>query len=80
MVRKDGAEARKERLQKVAQIIQATLHKEEGQISLSKTIAALQYDLGLTRDKTMEYLDILEKIGQFSIDQPNDRITKNQTS
>jgi hypothetical protein len=75
MVRKDGAEATKERIQKVAQAIQAGLHKE-GKLSLSKTIASLQYELGLTRERMMEYLDILQKLGQFSIDEDNDRISK----
>lgn len=75
MVRKDGAEARKERLQRVAQAIQAGLHKE-GKMSLSKTFAILQYDLGLTRERTQEYLEILEKLDYFVIDEKNDLIKK----
>lgn len=75
MVRKDGAEARKERLQRVAQAIQAALHKD-GEISLSKTVANLQYDLGLTRERTQEYLEILEKLDRFVIDERSDKIRK----
>jgi hypothetical protein len=80
MVRKDGAEARKERLQKVAQAIQGALHKE-GEISLSKTAASLQYELGLTKERTQEYLEILEKLDHFVIDLEFDKIKKiNSTS
>ena len=75
MVRRDGAEARKERIQQIAQYVQAKLHKE-GEILLSKTVAELQYKFGLTKDRVFEYLDILEKLGQFTIDMKFDKITK----
>jgi predicted GNAT family acetyltransferase len=75
MVRKDGAEARKERLQRIAQAIQAALHKE-GQIPLFRTMAAFQYDFGLTRERVEEYLEILENIGQFVIDKQQNIIKK----
>ena len=39
-------------------------------------LAALQYDTGLTEDKLLEYLKILEKIGQFELDLENDKIKK----
>jgi predicted transcriptional regulator len=79
MVRKDGAEARKERLQRIAQAIQAALHKE-GELSLSKTMASLQYEFGLTKDRVQEYLEILENVGQFEIDKQNDKIKKARQS
>ena len=75
MVRKDGAEARKERLQQIARAIQAALHKED-ELSLSKLMATLQYDLGLTRDRVQEYLEILENVGQFEIDKQGDKIRR----
>jgi len=75
MIRRNGAEARKERLQQIAQFIQAQLHRE-GEISLSKTIAKLQYDYGLTKERILEYLEILESLGQFIIDKKLEKITK----
>jgi predicted solute-binding protein len=75
MVGRDGAEARKERLQRIARTIQAALHKE-GEIPLSKTIAALQYEMGLTREKLQEYLEVLRDLGQFVMDFEQDKIKK----
>jgi len=75
MVRRNGAEARKERIQWIARYIQARLHKE-GEISLSKTIIELQYKSGLTEERILEYLEIPENLGQFAIDKKLDKITK----
>jgi protein-disulfide isomerase-like protein with CxxC motif len=75
MVGRDGAEARKERLQRIARFIQAALHKE-GEIQLTKTVAVLQYDMGLTREKLQEYLEILRDLGQFVMDFEHDKIKK----
>jgi len=75
MVGRDGAEARKERLRRIARTIQAALHKE-GDIPLSKTIAVLQYEMGLTKEKIQEYLEVLQDIGQFFLDFEHDKIKK----
>lgn len=75
MVRRNGAEARKERLQLIARLIQSQLHKE-GEISLPKTIAELQYESGLTEEKILEYLRILEDLGQFVVDEELGKIAK----
>ncbi|MCK4434003.1 hypothetical protein KAU92_00835 [Candidatus Bathyarchaeota archaeon] len=75
MVRKDGAEARKKRIQLIGVFIQRKLF-EDKEIFLSKNVAALQYEYGLTKLKIMEYLGILEAIGQFVIDEENDKIRK----
>jgi hypothetical protein len=50
MVRRDGAEVRKERIQEIARLIHRSLHTH-GELSLSKTLATIQYEFGLTRDK-----------------------------
>jgi len=75
MVRRNGAEARKERIQWIARYIQARLHKE-GELSFSKTIVELQYESGLTKERILEYLKIPENLGQFVIDEKLDKITK----
>jgi hypothetical protein len=75
MVGRDGAEARKERLRRIACTIQAALHKE-GEIPLSKTIAVLQYEMGLTKEKIQEYLEVLQDIDQFFLDFEHDKIKK----
>jgi len=53
----------------------SNLHNH-GEVSLSKTIAALQYEFGLTRDKLMEYLTILEDLERFTLDHEKDKIRK----
>lgn len=75
MVRRDGAEIRKERMQEVARIIQRRLLNEK-ELSLSKTVAFLQYEMGLTKEKLTEYLGILESLGQFVLEKEKDRIRK----
>ena len=75
MVRRDGAEVRKERIQEIARLIQRSLHAH-GELSQSKTIATIQYEFGLTRDKIQEYIGILEGLGQFVIDKEQDKIKK----
>jgi len=75
MVRRDGAEIRKERIQDIARNVQRLLlnHKE---LSLSKVLATFQYEFGLTREKIMEYLEILEGLDQFALDREHDKIKK----
>ena len=75
MVKRDGAAIRKERIQEIAKTIQSLLHKQT-EISLSKTVAILQYEFGLTKEKIMEYLRILEALGQFTLDIERDKIRK----
>jgi len=76
MVRRDGAEVRRERIQKIAQLIQKELfaNKEAGWILLKKTVANLMLETGLTKVKIMEYLEILQIADRFEIDVENDKI------
>jgi hypothetical protein len=78
MVRKDGAETRKERIKNIAASIQASLYKNKdiGYIGLKKTVALLELETGLTREKILEYLTLLQEAGQIEIDQVKDRIIK----
>jgi hypothetical protein len=78
MVRKDGAEARKERIAKIAANIQAALYqnKDLGYIPLKKTVAKQELETGLTREKIMEYLALLVEADQFEIDPEKDQIRK----
>lgn len=80
MVRKDGAEVRKERIELIARTTQAALfkNKDSGYIRLSKTVAELMLQTGLTKIKIMEYLVILQGAGQFDIDHNDDKIKKAQ--
>ena len=78
MVRRDGAEAKRERLEKIARSIQAALFKEK-EVSLSKTLAILEYDTGLTEEKLQNYIKLLEKLGHFVIEWDNDKIRKVST-
>lgn len=78
MVRRDGAETRRERLEQVARSVQAALHqnKESGEISLSKTVAQLMLLTGLTEPRVLEYLGLLQRAGQFEVDAENDKVKR----
>lgn len=60
MVRRDGAEVRKERIQQITKHVLSLLHKNDGEIPLSKTIALLQYEFGLRRATVMEYSKLVK--------------------
>lgn len=73
MVRKDGAEIRKQRIQEVARNVNSQLYKTP-KLSLSQTLAVLAYETGLTKEKLMEYLGIIQETGQFEVDSKQDLI------
>jgi len=75
MVRRDGAEVRKQRIQEIGRRIMSQLHNHH-EVSLSKTIAAFQYEFGLTKEKLREYLGILEAMERFTIDEEENKIRK----
>ena len=74
MVRRDGVAVRKERIQEITQIILRQLVKNNSVIKLSKIILYLQYEMGLTREKLTEYLDIAAGTEHFIIDEDKDEI------
>ena len=74
MARRDGAETRRQRIAQIAKMVQAALHASKGEIPLSKFVAGVMYETGLTRDKIMEYLEVPEAMGQFEIDDVSDKI------
>jgi len=78
MVRKDGAEARKERIAKIASNTQAALYlnKNVGYISLKKTVAKHELETGLTHERIMEYLELLVDADQIEIDFEKDQIRR----
>ena len=83
MVKKDGAEARRERIKQIAQSMQAAFHekKEKGgtpELQLSKFISSLMFNTGLTREKVILYLEIIQDMGQCELDFENDKIRKPQ--
>jgi hypothetical protein len=75
MVRKDGAEVRRQRMHEVAQAVLKAL-AQENPLTMSKTLASLQYSTGLTREKLLEYLGIMQEMGQFALDVEKDQIRK----
>jgi len=75
MVRQDGAELRKQRISQIAQSVQKSLNKQNP-LPLSQSLATIQYETGLTKEKVMEYLKLMESIGQFVLDIENDMILR----
>jgi hypothetical protein len=77
MVRRDGAEVRRERIQNITKRVMSLLAQSSaGEIPLSKTVGILEYETGLTRYKVMEYLRIGEAAERFIIDVEADKIKK----
>jgi hypothetical protein len=82
MVKRDGAETRRERISQIARIIQAALFQkkdngeESDEISFQKTVGAIMYETGLTREKVVEYLEVIEVMGQIELDVVNDKVRK----
>ena len=52
---------------KKLQVKDSLLHKYN-EVSCSRIVATLQYEFGLTKQKIMEYLRILEDLEQFTLD------------
>jgi hypothetical protein len=75
MVRSDGAEARKQRIQDIIRTVLSKLNQGE-HVVLSSIIAEIQYEYGLTQKTANEYLDIGEKLQRYNIDRLNDTIRK----
>jgi hypothetical protein len=75
MVRKDGAEVRRQRIHEIAQAVLKGLNQKQT-LQLSNVLSSLQYDTGLTKEKILEYLDIMAEQGQFVIDNDHDTIRK----
>jgi predicted DsbA family dithiol-disulfide isomerase len=75
MVRHDGAEAKRERMEQISRKIQAALYVENP-ISLSKIVAQVEYDFGLTKTRIKEYLKTLQDLERFKIDEANNQIRK----
>jgi len=78
MVRNDGVDARKGRIQQVIQMVVAMFNndKDAQDFPLDVTLADIQYEIGLTEPRTMEYLMIGERRGLFVIDVQNNKIKK----
>ena len=62
MVSRDGAQIRKERIQEITQRIMSLLYTNGGEVPLRRTISLLEYEIGLRREKIVEYLNILSLI------------------
>ena len=72
---------RRQRIAQITKMVHSALHSSEnGEILLSRFVAGIMYETGLTRDKIMEYLEVPEQMGQFDIDDVNDKIRKPQMS
>lgn len=78
MAQRDGASIRRERMQNMAKIVHRLLEKDSEKlyVSLTRTVAYLAYEFGLTHEKVREYLTTLEELEHFIIDHENDLIRK----
>ncbi len=78
MGRKDGAEARKDRIAKMLKQIMAELYKAKQQgldhISLKQTKVCFQIDLGLTKERIDEYLTLMQEANKIELDSEKDQI------
>ena len=76
MVRRDGAEVRRERIGYVTKRVLSWLHESgSGEIKLSKILAQLEAETGNRRERLMEYLQNGHDRERFIIDKENDKIS-----
>lgn len=76
LVRNDGADAKTERLKWIAAYFHAEHYKQKNAsepqaVPLTKAIPHIEYNLGLSKKRIMEYLEIIESAGQIKIDKDN---------
>ena len=78
MGRNDGVDVRKERIQKVNQMIIAMFNtnKNANEFQLNLVLANIEYETGFTEKRLLEYLSIGERRGLFIIDRKNDQIKR----
>ena len=67
MVRRDGAEIRRQRMQNVTSYVLRIL-QERSVVDLPEVLAEQQYQTGLTREKIVEYLEVIAATGRFELD------------
>ena len=76
LVRNDGADAKTERLKWIAGYLHAEHYKQKNNgetqaVPLTKAIPYIEYNLGLSKKRILEYLEIIESAGQIKIDKDN---------
>ena len=78
MVRNDGVEVRKERIQKVIQTIVAMLNtnKNINEFPLDIVLSDIEYDTGLTERRILEYASIGERKLRYIIDREKNKIRR----
>jgi hypothetical protein len=78
MKRNDGVDARLQRIRRVNEAIVAMLNKnkDKKEFPLDVTVADIEYELGLTEKRILEYASIGEKRGLFVIDQKENKIKR----
>jgi len=75
-MRRDGAESRRQRISELARTIQAALTESGGEIPFAKTVSVYMKNSGLTKERVLEYLEILRDNDEFEIDMKNDKIKR----
>ena len=74
MVRNDGANAKRERIEWIASYFHAEFyrlkneHKPEEVPLNNKTISHFEFKLGLSKKRIMEYVKVIEDEGQIKVD------------
>ena len=78
---RDGAATRAKRIKEIAKMIHAAFQQsiekaETPELSLSKTIGKIKFDMGLKQVTIIEYLDVIQDNDQIEIDYKNDKLRK----
>jgi len=75
MVKRDGAYTLSERIKEIRRFFLTHAASENpGALPYRKTLAMFQMNMGLTKEKICEYLEIIEDLGDVIVDESADQI------
>lgn len=72
---KKSTEARKEQLQEIAKLIQNSL-LSQNKIPCPQAVSQLHCEFGLTKERIIDFIELLQNLGPFILDEKKQKIKK----
>jgi hypothetical protein len=75
MVKRDGAYTRSERIKEIRRFfLTHGSTSNPGPLPFLKTVAMFQMNMGLTKEKILEYFEVMENLGEIQVNESADQI------